>query len=128
MIFKFLIESNFYHTFFDEICEVQCGKHYDAGNSQHVEWLKQYIKTLYLQGGEALCLYSDDNELIGLYTFCMINALKPFVASERKQRSLCLRSKKNTGAKGMGKCSVGKQKNIYASGEWSVFTRISQMT
>jgi len=65
MVFKFLNENDFYNTFFDEICDVQCGKHYDPNNLQHVEWLKNFIKLLYLRGGEALCLYSDDDVALG---------------------------------------------------------------
>ena len=65
MIFKFLNESEFYNTFLHEICDVLCGKHYDPDNPQHVAWMKNHIKVLYLQGGEALCLYSDENEPIG---------------------------------------------------------------
>lgn len=65
MIFKFLPESEFYNTFFNEICDVQCGNLYDASNPQHVKWLKKLLETLYFRGGEALCLYSDENEPIG---------------------------------------------------------------
>ena len=65
MVFKFLNENDFYSTFFEEICEVQCGNHYNADNPQHVEWLKGLVKILYLKSGEALCVFSDENEPIG---------------------------------------------------------------
>lgn len=65
MIIKFLPENEFYNTFFTEIRDVLCGGSYDAGNAQHVEWLKNYVKVLYVQGGEALCLYTDEDEPAG---------------------------------------------------------------
>jgi len=65
MKFQFLDEENFYATFLFEIADVECGKHYDKNNVQHVEWLKNFIKTLYISGGKALCLYTDENEPIG---------------------------------------------------------------
>lgn len=65
MKFRFLEEDMFYSTFLFEISEVQCGDHYDEKNPQHVEWLRNYIKSLYLCGGQALCLYSDEEEPIG---------------------------------------------------------------
>lgn len=61
MLYRFLEEKEFYETFLHEIADVQCGDHYDENNPQHVKWLKNYISTLYLQGGKALCLYIDAN-------------------------------------------------------------------
>ena len=65
MKFKFLNEETFYHTFLSEICEVQCGDHYDKNNPQHIQWLRRFVAALYLNGGKALCLYSDYDEPIG---------------------------------------------------------------
>jgi ribosomal protein S18 acetylase RimI-like enzyme len=65
MQYRFLDNKLFYDTFLKEISDVQCGNHYDETNPQHVEWLKNYVDTLYLRGGEALCLYSDEDEPLG---------------------------------------------------------------
>lgn len=56
----------FFNDFLPLIAELECGRHYDPDNRQHVEWLKRRISTLYLSGGTAICLYSDEGNPIGL--------------------------------------------------------------
>ena len=63
MRYQFLEENVFYETFLHEIADVQCGNHYDGSNPQHVGWLKSCVSNLYLQGGEALCLYVNEKPI-----------------------------------------------------------------
>ena len=41
------------------IVELECGRHYDGANRQHVEWIPRRLGALYALGGNAICLYSD---------------------------------------------------------------------
>ena len=59
---KFLDNEDFYSIFFEDICGVQCGDHYDKNNPQHIIWLKEFVSNLYLQGGVAMCLFSDESD------------------------------------------------------------------
>ncbi len=58
-------EHHFYQDFLPLITELECGRHYDPGNPQHVAWLKHRIATLYASGAHAICLYSDAHEPLG---------------------------------------------------------------
>lgn len=57
-------QEKFYNHFLDLIIELECGTHYDKTNCQHIKWLKSRINTIYMSGGEAICLY-DDNKPVG---------------------------------------------------------------
>ena len=50
MEFKFC-EEEFYEDFVDLAVYVECEEHYDAGNEQHVNWLRKRIQSVYLMGG-----------------------------------------------------------------------------
>jgi len=58
-------EAKFYHDFLPLIIELRCGKHYDPSNKQHVDWLRQNIAILYMQGAKAICLYTEDDKPVG---------------------------------------------------------------
>jgi ribosomal protein S18 acetylase RimI-like enzyme len=55
----------FYHDFLPLIAEIECGRHYDAQNPQHVAWLKGRLANLYASGGQAICLYAEDDKPLG---------------------------------------------------------------
>ena len=59
MEFKFCEEKTFYKDFVDLTAFIECGEHYDSENEQHVEWLKNRIHSVYLMGGNALCVYDQ---------------------------------------------------------------------
>ena len=103
MIFKFLNEDDFYNAFFDEILEVQCGDHYDAGNTQHVEWLRRFIKILYLRGGKALCLFSDADEPVGFIYLLHDKGLENVDCFGKKASIPMFAVKKEYRSKGYGK-------------------------
>ena len=103
MIFKFLNENEFYNTFLNEICDVQCGSHYDPANPQHVEWLKNFIKILYLRGGEALCLYTDENEPVGFIYLLHDKGLESVDCFEAKATIVMFEVKEEHRRKGYGK-------------------------
>ncbi len=58
-------EQQFYHDFLPLIAELECGRHYDPDNAQHVAWLKHRIASLYVSGAHAICLYADDGKPLG---------------------------------------------------------------
>jgi len=39
---------------------------WNAGNAQHVDWLRHRVATLYLAGAQAICLYTDDGQPRGI--------------------------------------------------------------
>src|ERR1035437_939302 len=65
MIFNYLDENNFYMTFLKEIIEIQCGKHYNERNQQHIKYLKHYIHSLYECSGVAICVFLNENTPVG---------------------------------------------------------------
>ena len=127
MIFKFLNKDEFYNTFFDEICDVQCGKNYNLDNPQHVEWLKNFIKVLYLRGGEALCLYSDENEPIGFIYLLHDKGLENVACFGAKATIAMFEVKEDIETKDMESCFVGKLKNICGSAVHHVYIQIPLM-
>lgn len=65
MKIEHLEQQRFYKDFLPLIAELECGRHYDAANDQHVEWLQRRISALYAGGGTAICSYSDEGEPLG---------------------------------------------------------------
>ncbi|MEA4831760.1 MAG: GNAT family N-acetyltransferase [Oscillospiraceae bacterium] len=103
MQFKFLDENTFYNTFLFEISDVQCGDHYDENNPQHVDWLKRFVSNLFLCGGKALCLYSDDDNPIGFIYLLYDKGLEK-VACFGKKATICMfEVKEQFRSKGYGK-------------------------
>jgi len=122
MIFKFLNEHDFYNTFFDEICDVQCGSHYDANNPQHVEWLKHYIKNLYLRGGEALCLFWEDTP-IGFIYLLHNKGLENVACMGKKATIAMFEVKEEHRGKGYGKLlCLEAEKHVRARGAECLYT------
>ena len=58
-------EARLYDDFLALIAELECGRHYDAGNPQHVAWLRHRVASLYMAGGTAICMYDDDGAPVG---------------------------------------------------------------
>jgi ribosomal protein S18 acetylase RimI-like enzyme len=55
----------FLRDFLALVIELECGRHYDPTNNQHVEWLPRRVGALYALGGKAICLYLDDGSPVG---------------------------------------------------------------
>jgi len=58
-------EERFYQDFLPLIAELECGRHYDPVNAQHVAWLRRRVAALHLAGAQAICLYADDGRPLG---------------------------------------------------------------
>lgn len=69
MVIKYLDEETLYDTFLNEIIGILGLTHYDPDNLDHAQWLKNRIKLLYVNGGKAMCLYSDYNMPLGFLVF-----------------------------------------------------------
>jgi ribosomal protein S18 acetylase RimI-like enzyme len=65
MHIRYLDQAQFLQDFHPLIVELECGRHYDSGNRQHVEWIPQRIAALYAMSGKAICLYSDEENPMG---------------------------------------------------------------
>ena len=65
MKIRYVDQQTFHGDFLPLIAELECGRHYDAANDQHVEWLQRRIRALYLSGGTAMCSYSDEDKPLG---------------------------------------------------------------
>lgn len=65
MRIRYLDQQQFLVDFLSLIAELECGKHYDGANQQHVQWLAGRIAGLYAIGGKAICLYSDAGQPMG---------------------------------------------------------------
>lgn len=123
MNFRFLEENDFYNTFLDEIIDVQCGNHYDPNNLQHVEWLKNFIKILYLQGGEALCLYSDKDEPLGFIYLLHDKGLENVACIGKKATIAMFEIKEGYRSKGYGKVLCQKaEKHLRERGAECLYT------
>ena len=66
MHIRYLEQQQFLQDFLPLIVELECGRHYDGANRQHVEWISHRIGALYAMGGNAICLYSDEGIPMGL--------------------------------------------------------------
>ena len=69
MEIRHLEKQELLRDFLPLIVELECGKHYDAGNSQHVEWISRRLDALYAMAGRAICLYSERKCSIGFLFF-----------------------------------------------------------
>jgi ribosomal protein S18 acetylase RimI-like enzyme len=58
-------EQQFYHEFVQLAAELECGRHYDPANTQHVAWLRHRIASLYQASAHAICLYTESGEPVG---------------------------------------------------------------
>ncbi len=47
---KEIDEEDFAGEFFAEFADIECGRHYDAANAQHVEWVRKRIAIYYFRG------------------------------------------------------------------------------
>ena len=65
MRITYLEHDEFLRDFLPLIAELECGKHFDATNPQHVEWIDRRVRALYALSGYALCLYSDGGAAVG---------------------------------------------------------------
>ena len=65
MQIQYLEQEPFLCDFHPLIVELECGRHYDAANLQHVEWITKRIRARYARGGNAICLYSDEGIPLG---------------------------------------------------------------
>lgn len=66
MEIRYLEKQIFLQDYFPLIVELLCGKHYDASNKQHAEWVPRRVDAFYSMGGKAICLHSDEDRPIGL--------------------------------------------------------------
>jgi ribosomal protein S18 acetylase RimI-like enzyme len=62
---EYLDRQAFYDEFLPLIAEIECGRHYDPANDQHVAWLKRRIAALHDSGAKAIALYSEKREPMG---------------------------------------------------------------
>ena len=58
-------EARLYDDFLPLIAELECGRHYEAGNPQHVAWLRHRVASIHMAGGTAICMYDDDDVPVG---------------------------------------------------------------
>lgn len=58
-IYKSISEETFKKDFFNEIIDVECGRHFDINNEQHKRWLCNKIHSIFLLGGNVLAAYKE---------------------------------------------------------------------
>ncbi|KKM98884.1 hypothetical protein LCGC14_1153380 [marine sediment metagenome] len=46
-----MTEDKFAQEFFADFADLECGRHFDAANPQHVEWVRRRIAIHYFRGG-----------------------------------------------------------------------------
>ena len=53
-------ENEFTQEFFADIADLECGRHFDASNPQHVEWVRNRIAIHYRRGGRSYVHFAND--------------------------------------------------------------------
>ena len=59
------IQEEEFSPFFKLMAEVECGKHFDFKNQNHIDWLKKRISICFFQGTKFFGYYSKENLPIG---------------------------------------------------------------
>lgn len=62
------IREEQFSPFFELMAEVECGKHFDFNNQNHIDWLKKRISIYFFRGTKFFGYFSDDNSPIGFAT------------------------------------------------------------
>jgi ribosomal protein S18 acetylase RimI-like enzyme len=70
-------ESDF-DVFFDLMGEVECGNQFNAGNPDHVEWLKKKIAEYFYRGARFFAYYLDNRTPVGFATLLIDRQLFHF--------------------------------------------------
>jgi len=54
-----MTEAAFAEEFFEEFADLECGRHYDPTNAQHVAWVRRRIAIHYFRGGSFYVHFLD---------------------------------------------------------------------
>jgi GNAT superfamily N-acetyltransferase len=58
-------EQEFAQEFFADFADLECGRHFDPGKPQHVEWVRRRIAIHYFRGGRFFGHFLDDDTPTG---------------------------------------------------------------
>ena len=58
-------ENEFAQEFFADFAYLECGRHFDVSNPQHVEWVRKRIAIHYYRGGRFYVHFADDGSPTG---------------------------------------------------------------
>lgn len=123
MKFDFLSEEVFYNTFLTEIADVMCGSHYDENNPQHISWLRNFVKGLYINGGKALCVFTDDNEPVGFIYLLHDTGLENVDCFGKKSSIAMFETRSKFRSKGYGKALLSEaEKYLREQGAECLYT------
>jgi len=59
------IQEDEFAPFFELMAEVECGKHFDFNNRNHIKWLKKRISIHFFQGTKFFGYFTEDNSPMG---------------------------------------------------------------
>lgn len=108
MIYKFIGEQELYNDFLPLIIDIECGRLYDENNLQHVAWLRKRIYSIFLMGGTALCVYSDDAAPVGFLLYQHDKGLENTSGFGKKAHIIMFEINENFRSQGIGKIMLDK--------------------
>lgn len=103
MKYNYLGEDDFKSRFYDEIIEVDCGRHFDEKNEKHIDWLNRRIKSVFLLGGKVLACFSNDDEPVGFLFFQHDKGLENTCCFGKKAHIIMFEIKEKYRSMGIGR-------------------------
>jgi len=117
-----MTEAAFAEEFFGEFASLECGRHYDPTNDQHVEWVRKRIAIQHFRGGRFYAHFLDDGAPTGFAAVLIDPGLDGEAASGRKAELLDVIVREKHRGHGYGRALLEHvEREAHASGAYCLY-------